>query len=323
MENYKVVVINPGYESYKYEQEILKPVGAKLIIAGEDCITEELIISTACDADAILVREAPITGKVIESLKRCKIIARYGVGVDNIALEIARQKRMYVSIVPDYGTEDVSDHAIALLLSCIRTLPIRDQNVRKGIFETDIIAEIYRTTGKNLGIIGYGKIAKAFHRKWKGFLPSNVLVYDPFVDIDVTQKNGAKKVALDTLLTDSDYISIHAPLTSETFHMFNEQTLKKMKPTAILVNTSRGAIIDTIALANAIKEGVVLAAGLDVFEKEPIPKDHPLICLPSMVLTPHMAWYSKESTGDLQKGAAREVRRVLSGETPQNWANPW
>jgi D-3-phosphoglycerate dehydrogenase len=323
MGNYKVVVINPGYESYRFEREILEPAGAELIIAGEDCITEELIISTVCDADAILVREGPITRSVIESFEHCKIIARYGVGIDNVDLEAARQKKIYVSIVPDYGTEDVSDHAIALLLSCIRTLAIRDKNVRNGIFETDVIAEIYRTTGKNLGIIGYGKIARAFHRKWKGFLPSNVLVYDPFVDIGVTQKNGAKKVELDTLLTDSDYISIHAPLTPETFHMFNEQTLKKMKPTAILVNTSRGAIIDTIALANAIKEGVVLAAGLDVFEKEPIPIDHPLIALPSVVLTPHMAWYSKESTRDLQKGAAREVRRVLSGETPQNWANPW
>ena len=323
MENYKVVVINPGYESYRFEREILEPAGAELIIAGEDCITEELVISTAYDADAILVREGPITRSVIEALEHCKIIARYGVGVDNIDLQAARQNKIYVSNVPDYGTEDVSDHAMALLLSCIRTLSVRDKNVRKGIFETGIIDELYRTTGKNLGIIGYGKIARAFHRKWKGFLPSKVLVYDPFVDMDVIQKNGAWKVDLDTLLTDSDYISIHAPLTADTSHMLNEQTLMKMKPTAILVNTSRGAIIDTIALANAIKEGVVLAAGLDVFEKEPIPKDHPLISLPNVVLTPHMAWYSKESTRDLQKGAAREVKRVLSGETPQNWANPW
>ncbi|UCF82909.1 MAG: C-terminal binding protein [Desulfobacteraceae bacterium] len=253
MGNYKVVVINPGYETYRFEREILEPIGAELIITGEDCITEELIISTARDADAILVREGPITRRVIESFEHCKIIARYGVGIDNVDLEAARQKKIYVSIVPDYGTEDVSDHAIALLLSFIRTLTIRDKNVRNDIFETDIIAEIHRTTGKNLGIIGYGKIAKAFHRKWKGFLPSNVLVYDPFVDMDVIQKNRAKKVELDTLLNDSDYISIHAPLSPETFHMFNEQTLSKMKTTAILVNTSRGAIIDTIALANAIK----------------------------------------------------------------------
>ena len=323
MDSYKVVVINPGYESYRFERKILEPVGAELIIAAEDCMTEELVISSAYNADAILVREGPITRSVIESLERCKIIARYGVGIDNVDLEAAGQRKIYVSIVPDYGTEDVSDHAIALLLSCIRTLPIRDKNVRKGIFETDINAEIYRTTGKNLGIIGYGKIARAFHRKWKGFLPSKVLVYDPFVDFDVIENNGAKSVDLDTLLADSDYISIHAPLTSETHHMFNEITLKKMKPTSILVNTSRGAIIDTIALANAIKKGVILAAGLDVFENEPISIDHPLLSLSSVVLTPHMAWYSKESTKDLQKGAAKEVRRVLSGKMPQNWANPW
>jgi D-3-phosphoglycerate dehydrogenase len=323
MDSYKVVVINPGYESYRFECEILEPAGAELIIAAEDCITEELVISSAYNADAILVREGPITRSVIDSLEHCKIIARYGIGTDNVDLEAAGQRKIYVSIVPDYGTEDVSDHAIALLLSCIRTLPIRDKNVRKGIFETDINAEIYRTTGKNLGIIGYGKIASAFHRKWKGFLPSKVLVYDPLVDLDVIQKNGAKSVDLDTLLSDSDYISIHAPLTPETQHLFNEITLKKMKPTSILVNTSRGAIIDTIALANAIKKGVVLAAGLDVFENEPISIDHPLLSLSSVVLTPHMAWYSKESTKDLQKGAAKEVGRVLSGKLPQNWANPW
>ena len=323
MDRYKVVVINPGYESYRFEREILEPAGVELIIAAEDCITEELVISSAHDADAILVREGPITRKVIASLERCRIIARYGVGTDNVDLETARQRKIYVSIVPDYGTEDVSDHAIALLLCCIRTLPVRDKNVRKGIFETDINAEIYRTTGKNIGIIGYGKIARAFHRKWSGFLPSKILVYDPFVDFDVIQNNGAEKVDLDTLLTDSDYISIHAPLTTDTQHMFNEITLKKMKPTSILVNTSRGAIIDTIALARAIEKGVIAAAGLDVFEKEPLSVGHPLVSLSNVVLTPHMAWYSKDSTKDLQKGAAKEVRRVLSGKMPQNWANPW
>jgi D-3-phosphoglycerate dehydrogenase len=195
--------------------------------------------------------------------------------------------------------------------------------VRNGIFETDIVSEIHRTTGRNLGLVGYGKIARVFHRKWQGFLPARVLVYDPFVDAAAITKSGAEKVDIDTLLSEADYISIHAPLTPETRHIINAAALKKMKSTTVIVNTSRGAIIDTEALARALQEGEIFAAGIDVFEKEPLPLDHPLVSVPNVILTPHLAWYSKESTRDLQTGAAMEVKRVLSGQPPQNWANKW
>lgn len=320
---HKVVVINPGYESYDIERNLLEPVGAEVLVAEKDCDTEDRVIAIAKDADAILVREGPVTARVIDSLKNLKVIARYGVGVDNVDLEAARRRRIYGCIVPNYGNEDVSDHAMALLLACIRTLPIRDKNVRSGIFETDIVSEIHRTTGRNLGIIGYGKIARVLHRKWQGFLPARVLVYDPFVDSATITKTGAEKVDLDTILEEADYISIHAPLTPQTRHIINAAALKKMKSTAVIVNTSRGAIIDTVALAKALEEGEIFAAGIDVFEKEPLPTDHPLVSVPNVIMTPHLAWYSKESTRDLQTGAALEVKRVLSGEPPQNWANKW
>lgn len=323
MAKYKVIVINPGYESYDIERELLEPIGAEVIVAAKDCDTEDLVISTARDADAILVREGPVSGRVIESLNKLKVIARYGVGVDNVDLETACQHKIYACIVPNYGNEDVSDHAMALLLACIRTLPMRDKNVRNGIFETDIVSEIHRTTGRNLGIIGYGKIARVFHRKWQGFLPARVLVYDPFVDAVTITETGAEKVDFDTLLVEADYISVHAPLTPETRHIIDAPALKKMKSTAVIVNTSRGAIIDTVALAKALGEGEIFAAGIDVFEKEPLPADHPLVSTPNVILTPHLAWYSKESTRDLQTGAALEIKRVLSGEPPQNWINPW
>jgi D-3-phosphoglycerate dehydrogenase len=323
MAEYKVVVINPGYESYRIERDLLEPIGAEVIVPEKDCDTEELIISTAGDADAILVREGPVTARVIDSLKNLKVIARYGVGVDNVDLDAARRRKIYGCIVPNYGNEDVSDHAMALLLACIRTLPIRDKNVRNGIFETDIVAEIHRIAGRILGIIGYGKIARVFQRKWQGFLPARILVYDPYVDEAAITKTGAEKVDLDTLLVEADHISIHAPLTPQTHHIIDAPALKKMKSTAVIVNTSRGAIIDTVALATALAEGEIFAAGIDVFEKEPLPTDHPLVSIPNVILTPHLAWYSKESTRDLQTGAALEVKRVLSGELPQNWANPW
>jgi len=323
MAKYKVVVVSLGYENYDHEREILEPLDAKVVLSPKDCTTEEDVIAVARDADAIFVRETPIGARVLESFEHCKIVSRYGVGLDNIDLETARKLRIYVSNVPEYGTEDVSDHAMALLLGCIRTLLVRDRNLRRGIFETDISAPIYRTTGKILGIVGYGKIARAFHRKWQGFLPDRILIYDPFVDRGQIEKKGAEKVNLDTVLAESDYISIHTPLTPETMHLIDEAALNKMKNTAILINTSRGAVIDTQALAHALQEEQILGAGLDVFENEPLQPDHPLVGMPNVILTSHVAWYSKDSAKDLQTGAAREIQRVLSGKTPLNWVNPW
>jgi D-3-phosphoglycerate dehydrogenase len=201
MAQYKAVVVSLGYETYQYERDILEPIDAEVIISPVDCSTEDEVIEVSKDADAIFVRETPITAKILESFERCKIVARYGVGLDNIDLETAKRLQIYVANVPEYGTEDVSDHAAALLLGCIRTLLVRD-----------LKAEMYRTTGKTLGIIGYGKIARAFHRKWMGFLPDRVLVYDPFVDRRLIEKNGAEKMDLNTILTESDFISIHTPL---------------------------------------------------------------------------------------------------------------
>ena len=323
MPKYKVVVVNLGYESYQVEREILKPVDAELILAPNDCLTENDVVSAAKDADAILVREAPISAKVLDSLNRCRVIARYGVGVDNIDLEAAKQKEIYVANTPGYGTEEVSDHAAALLLACIRKLLVRDETLRQGKFETDINATIYRTTGKNLGIIGYGQIGRAFHRKWKGFLPKRVLVFDPYMAPEIIQENGGENVDLDTLFVESDYISLHIPLSPKTKHLINEAALKKMKQTAIVVNTSRGEVIDEDALVRALNEGRILAAGLDVFEKEPLSQTHPLLRMSNVVLTGHVAWYSKDSVRELQTRAAHEVLRVLSGKIPVCWVNKW
>jgi D-3-phosphoglycerate dehydrogenase len=323
MARYKVAVVNLGYESYHIEREILEPVGAELILVPKDCLTEEEVVDVAKDADAILVREAPIKGKVLESIDRCKVIVRYGVGVDNIDLETTKKKKIYVANIPGYGTEEVSDHAVALLLACIRNLLVRDKNLRQGKFETDINDKIYRTTGKNLGLIGYGQISKAFHRKWKGFLPNRVLVYDPYLPQETIQENGAEKADFHTLLTEAEYISIHTPLTPETKYIINEAALRKMKSTAILINTSRGEVIEENALIKALNEGWILAAGLDVFEKEPLGRDHPLIGIPNVVLTGHVGWFSKDSVRELQTRAAQEVLRVFSGESPICWVNKW
>jgi D-3-phosphoglycerate dehydrogenase len=323
MSKYTVVVVSLGYESYAIEREILKAVDADLALAPGDCLTETEVIDAAREADAILVREAPVSGPVIDAFTRCKAIVRYGVGVDNIDLEHARKRRIYVANIPGYGTEEVSDHAAALLLACIRRLCTRDANLRQGRFETDIREPIFRTVGKTLGLIGYGQIGRALHRKWMGFLPQRILVFDPFAPAEVIRENGAEPVDLDMLFAESDYISLHAPLTPQTRHIINATNLEKMKPTAILVNTARGELIDEKALAKSLSEGRVAAAGLDVFEKEPLAPDHPFIRLPNVVLSGHVGWYSKDAVKELQTRGAQEIVRVLSGGVPQCWVNRW
>jgi D-3-phosphoglycerate dehydrogenase len=323
MAKHKVVVVSLGYESYATERELLLAADAELVLAPRDCLTEEEVIAAARDADAILVREAPVSARVIDALPRCKAVVRYGVGVDNIDLEHARRRGVYVANVPGYGTEEVSDHAAALLLACIRNLRTRDANLRRGKFETDIREPIFRTSGKTLGLIGYGRIGQALHRKWKGFLPGQVLVFDPHARPETVRAAGAAAVDLNALLAESDYISLHAPLTLQTRHIINPETLAKMKPGAIIVNTARGELIDEKALAAALATGRLAAAGLDVFEQEPLAFDHPFIGLPNVVLSGHVGWYSKDAIRELQTRGAQEIVRVLSGETPQCWVNRW
>jgi D-3-phosphoglycerate dehydrogenase len=323
MATYKIVVVNLGYESYRIEKEILEPLGAELVLASRDCTTEDEVIAAASDADAIFVREAPLSRRVLDSLPRCRIVARYGVGVDNIDLQYARKKGIYVANVPGYGTEEVSDHAVALLLACIRRLPLRDRILRSGRFETDIHDRIYRTTNKVLGIVGYGRIGRAVHRKWRGFLPARVLVYDPQVPVEAIRAEGGEPVEPEVIFRESDYISLHAPLTEATRQLIDAEALSRMKPTTILVNTARGELIDEAALIDALREGRILAAGLDVFDEEPVASDHPLLSMPNVVLSGHVGWYSKDAVRELQSRAAREIARVLSGESPQCWVNPW
>lgn len=183
-------------------------------------------------------------------------------------------------------------------------------------FETDIRDPIYRTTGKILGLLGYGRIGRALHRKWQGFLPPRVLVFDPMAATEEIRAAGAEPVELDTLFAESDYLSLHAPLTPQTRHVVNAASLGRMKPTAILVNTARGELIDETALVAALAQGTIGGAGLDVFEREPLAPGHPFLSAPHAILTGHVGWYSKDAVQDLQTRGAQEVVRVLSGGVP-------
>ena len=258
--NRRVVVIDPGYDSYATEQGVLAPFGAEVAVVP--CVGDiDRVVETVRDVDAVLVRESPVTKAAIDGMTRCHAIVRYGVGVDNIDLDAAAARGIYVANVPDYGVEEVSDHALALLLAVARRLVSRSAEVRAGAWTTSRDQPMYRLAGGTLGLIGYGRIGRAFHRKAAALGYQRVLVYDPMVS---TPPQGAELATVEAVCRQADAISLHVPLMPETRHLIDAAMIAAMKPTAILVNTARGGLIDEDALAEAMAGGHLLGAGLDV-----------------------------------------------------------
>lgn len=315
----RVVAIDDGYADYAEEQRILGSAGARfeVIACGGDAAR---IAERIRDAHALMVRESRIGAAVIEAMPRLRGIVRYGIGTDNIDLACASRRKVVVANVPDYGTEEVSDQAMALLLAVARRVASRDTAVRAGRWNVARQEPMYRIAGKTLGLLGYGRIARAMERKMRAFGIERVLVYDPYV---TDAPPGVQLVPADEVCAGADYLSVHAPLTPQTRHVLNAERLALMKPTAIVVNTARGALIDECALVEALQQGRLFGAGLDVFEREPFPADSPLRGMSTVVLSDHTGWYSEESVRDLQRGAAGEVARILGGQPPRNWVNPW
>ncbi|RKP51867.1 C-terminal binding protein [Pararobbsia silviterrae] len=316
----RVVIIDDGYGTYETEQRILNAVDADVIL--EPCRGDVTrVIAAVAEADAILVRESPVNAQVVQAATRLRAIVRYGIGVDNIDLAAARDRAIYVANVPDYGVEEVSDQALALLLSVARHTVVRDRAVRAGAWNVSRSEKMYRIAGSTLGLVGYGRIARTFERKMRGMGVERVLVYDPF--LNASGAPGVEMVDLDTLCAQSDHISLHSPLTPDTRRIIDARRLALMKPTTIIVNTARGGLIDEAALVDALKHRVIFGAGIDVFEGEPPPADHPLFSCENAVLSDHTGWYSEDSVAELQRKAAEEVARVLRGELPKSWLNKW
>ena len=311
----KVVLLEDRYAHHEYEKAALAKTGATVI--ESKATTPSDIIAVAADADGITVNLAPITAEVIAGLKKCKVIVRYGVGFDSVDIKAAGEKGIMVVNVPDYCDEDVSDQALALLMSCARQTALHDREVRKGNWNIRSGGPMFRFKGKTMGIAGYGRIPQCLHRKLSGFGFARVLVSDPFVSKDIVKAAGAELVDLDTMLSQSDYVSAHVPLSEKTRHMFGREQFAKMKQTAIFINSARGGIVDTAALYEALKSKKIAWAGLDVHEQEPVAKDYPLFGLDNVVLSDHVGWYSEESQVDLQTKAALAVAEVLMGKVPQ------
>ena len=313
---FKIIITDCDHPSVEIEKKILSEINPELTL--ETCKTEEDVIAVASNADGIINQYAPFTRKVIKSLNRCKIIARYGVGVDNIDVEAATENNIIVANVPDYCLDEVSTHAIALMLDCARGITSLDRKVRDKKWDFTLAKPLFRTKGKILGLFGLGRIARMVAQKASGF-GLRIIAYDPYVSkVDI----GVKLVELSQLLTDSDFLSIHVPLTDETRHSFSENELRTMKKTSYLVNTSRGPIVDEKALYVALKEKWIAGAALDVMEKEPPDWEDPLLKLDNIIITPHISFYSEESYVELKTKVAESVRAVLKGELPRAMVNP-
>ncbi|MGA2765899.1 MAG: C-terminal binding protein [Spirochaetia bacterium] len=314
MSRFTVVIADDRYASYHEEEEVLREVDAEVRVFRAGSVEDAR--RAFASAHGILVNLFPITADLIESLEGCRVISRYGVGYDNVDVEAATRKRIWVTFVPDYCFEEVADHALALLLCCIRKVGYKDRMVRQGKWNTHRDQPCYRMEGRTLGIIGYGNAAHTLLRKVSGLGFGRVLMCDPYVRASTIKAAGAVPVDLPVLLAESDYISVHVPLTPETRHMIGRVELSLVKPGAILVNTARGPVLDEMALAEALASGRLGGAGLDVFETEPLPDSSPLRKLDTVVFTDHAGWYSEESVVELKTKAARNVAAVLAGGKP-------
>jgi D-3-phosphoglycerate dehydrogenase / 2-oxoglutarate reductase len=319
-----VVIADYDYGDVDIERAIIEDAGLRLIAA--DCKTEDDVIEAAHDADAIIAQYATVGAWAINALTRCKVIARYGTGVDIVDVDAATRRGILVTNVPnDWCQNEVADHAMALLLAAARKICGYDRATRAGIWQWQSGEPIHRIQGRNLGLLSFGAIAQAIAARANAF-GMRVIAHDPYMAPEDVTAHGATPVSFDELIEHSDYLVIQAPLTSETHHRIGEGELRRMKPTLILINTARGPIVNDTALHLALKQGWIAGAGLDDIEEEPAKQRdwkpaNPLFSLDNVIITPHAAYYSEEAIRTVRDFAAREVVRVLTGKVPHSPVN--
>jgi D-3-phosphoglycerate dehydrogenase len=316
---FRVVLTDPRWPDLRLEEEHLSSIAD---LHRFNCRSEEELILNCADADALLVTYASINRRVIDSLKKCQVISVYAIGLDMVDVQAATEAGIRVTNVPGYCIEEVCDHAMALLLNAARKVLFYHQSiVQDEQWMWQVGKPIYRLRGKTLGLIGFGKIPRAVAVRAMSF-GLRVMTFDPYVTQADCDNAGVVKAELDDLLLQADFISIHAPLTPETQGLINLDRFRFMKRNAVIINTSRGPIIEEKALVKALDEGWIAGAALDVLPIEPPPKDNLFIHMKNVILTPHAGFYSEEAVEDLRSTAALEVRRVLTGQQPEHLVNP-
>jgi D-3-phosphoglycerate dehydrogenase len=313
--SWKVIITDCDHGSVEEEKEEFGRIGAELILAQ---VQEEKDLIRACKgADGLLNQYALLTRRVLENLPKCKVIARYGVGVDSVDLKAATDLGIIVANVPDYCIDEVADQAIAMTLALIRKTVFFDQKVKSNQWDFRQGEPIHRIKGKIMGLIGSGRIGLEVARRIFAF-GVRVIAFDPYLE---KAPEWIELKDLDTVLKESDFISIHCPLNESTRHLIGEKEFKKMEKKPLLINTSRGPIIDENALIQALMEGRLSGAGLDVLEKEPPDLQNPLLKMKNVILSPHISFYSVESISELKRRTAENVSSVLLGKWPRSVVN--
>ena len=312
-----VVIADYDYGDVDIERAIIEGAGFELIAA--QCKTEDDLIGVAAGAQAVIAQYAPVGAKAIGSFQRCRVIARYGTGVDIVDVEAATRHGILVTNVPnDWCRDEVADHAMALVLAEARKLRAYDRKTRAGVWRWQSGQPIHRLRGRVLGLLSFGAIAQAIAARAAGF-GLVVIASDPYMDPAALEAHGVDPVSFDQLVERSDFLVIQAPLTPHTHHLFNEAHLRGMKSSAVLINTARGPIVEDAALYRALKDGWIAGAGLDDIEEEPAKQrdwrpTNALFSLDNVIITPHAAYYSEEAMRTVREFAAHEVLRVLSGQ---------
>ncbi len=313
----KVVLTDYVWESLDVEKKILAGLAELVPLQTKK---PEDFLAQAADCDALLNTYAgPITAEAMAKMPKCRIIARYGIGVDTIDLDAATQAGIIVTNNPTYCIEEVAEHTLALLLDSARKVAFYDRQVRAGTWAVPPGKPLYRLVGRTLGLIGFGNIARQVAVRAAAF-GMKVIYADPYVKDGQFSEPGSK-VELNDLFKGSDFISLHPPLMPQTRKMINDDAFSRMKPGAILINCSRGPVVDTDALVRALDGKKIAGCALDTTDPEPLPDPHPLRGRDNVIINPHVAWYSETAMVGLQAGAPNEVRRVLSGEWPVNVVN--
>ena len=317
---WKVLITDYVWPSTDPERAVLEAGGASVVVAPDG--KEATLVELARDADAIMTCFAHVTENVVRAAENCIVIGRFGVGVDNIAVSTATELGIAVTYVPDYCVDEVSDHVMALLHTWNRKIALFDRSVKeRGWGSQPLTMRMMRLRGKTMGVVGFGRIGQAVAAKARAF-GLHILATDPVIPGELVESQGGRMVDLPTLLAESDFISLHTPLNEATRNLIGREELSLMKQDAFLINAARGPLIDETALYDALKEGSIAGAGLDVMADNSPPQDHPLLALDNIIITPHVAFFSQESTLELEQRAAAEVVSVMQGRMPDNLVNP-